>query len=169
MNVNSKISSKNNVAASESDVIPPPSCPTQQLPGTNPPKRILFVDDEPLLRQLHQEALSELGFAVELAENGAAAWDALQLQDYDLMITDNDMPKVTGVELLEKLHAARIALPVIMVSGTMPTEELKRPEVLPVKATLHKPYAIADLLKTVNCILSGHQSCANNSPRSYAS
>jgi DNA-binding response OmpR family regulator len=158
MNAKSKISSKNNVTASESYVIPPLGCPPQQLPETNPPKRILFVDDEPLLRQLHQEVLSESGFAVELAENGSAAWDALQLHNYDLMITDNEMPKVTGVELIEKLHAARIALPVIMVSGTMPTEELKRPELLPVKATLHKPYAIADLLKTVNCILSAPQS-----------
>ena len=120
---------------------------------TNFPRRILVVDDEPLIRQLHQEVLSEFGFIVELAANGAAAWDALQLHHFDLLITDNEMPQMTGVELLEKLHVARIALPVILVSGTMPAKELKTPELLCVEATLHKPYAIADLLKTVNRIL----------------
>jgi DNA-binding response OmpR family regulator len=69
------------------------------------------------------------------------------------------MPNVTGVELLEKLHAARIALLVIMVSATMPTEELKRHELLPVEATLHKPYNIEDLLKTVKNILHGPKTC----------
>ena len=46
----------------------------------------------------------------------------LQLNGYDLLITDNKMPKVSGVDLLNKLYAARMALPVITVSGTMPTE-----------------------------------------------
>jgi CheY-like chemotaxis protein len=137
---------------------------TLQPTRTNFPRRILVVDDEPLIRQLHKEVLSEFGFIVELAENGAAAWDALQLHHYDLMITDNEMPQMTGVELLEKLHAARIALPVILVSGTMPSEELKHPELMCVEATLQKPYAIADLLKTVNKVLVAPKVAANNSP-----
>ena len=126
---------------------------------TNFPKRILVVDDEPLIRQLNKEVLSEFGFIVELAENGAAAWDALQLDHYDLIITDNEMPHVTGVELLQKLHAARTVIPVILVSGTMPSEELKQPALLWVEATLHKPYAIADLVKTVNKILGAPKNC----------
>ena len=130
-----------------------------QLIKTNIPRRILAVDDEPLIRQLHKEVLSEFGFIVELAENGAAAWDALQLHHYDLIITDNKMPQVTGVALLEKLHAARIFIPVILVSGTMPSMELKQSELLCVEATLHKPYAITDLLKTVNQILGKPKNC----------
>ena len=126
---------------------------------TNSPKRILFVDDEPLIRQLHKEALSDVGYAVELAEDGAVAWDALQRQNYDLLITDNDMPKVTGVELLKKLHAARVYVPTIMVSGTMPTEELKQHQWPLVEATLNKPYAIGDLLNTVKNILNTSNIC----------
>jgi DNA-binding response OmpR family regulator len=129
-----------------------------QSTGTNLPKRILFVDDEPLIRQLHKEVLSDVGYAVELAEDGAAAWEALQRQNYDLLITDHEMPKLTGVELLKKLHAARVYVPTIMVSGTMPTEELKRHQWPLVEATLNKPYAIADLLNTVKNILSASES-----------
>ena len=129
-----------------------------QPTGTNLPKRILFVDDEPLIRQLHKEVLSDVGYAVELAEDGAVAWDTLQVDKFDLLITDHEMPKLTGVELLKKLHAARVYVPTIMVSGTMPTEELKRDQLLPVKATLSKPYAIGDLLNTVKSILSTSES-----------
>jgi two-component system, sensor histidine kinase and response regulator len=125
---------------------------------TNSPKRILFVDDEPLIRQLHKELLSDVGYAVELAEDGAVAWDALQRQNYDLLITDNDMPKLTGIELLKKLHAARVYVPTIMVSGTMPTEELKQHQWSLVEATLNKPYAIGDLLSAVKNILSTSES-----------
>jgi CheY-like chemotaxis protein len=63
------------------------------------------------------------------------------------------MPKLTGIELLEKLHAAGMDVPVIMVSGTMPTEELKRRQWPTVEATLNKPYFIADLLKAVKHVL----------------
>ena len=79
-------------------------------------------------------------------------------QNYDLLITDNDMPKLTGVELLKKLHAARVYVPTIMVSGTMPTEELKQHQWPLVEATLNKPYAIGDLLNTVKNILNTSES-----------
>ncbi len=130
----------------------------QSPAGTNLPKRILFVDDEPLIRQLHKEVLSDVGYAVELAENGAVAWEALQADKFDLLITDHEMPKLTGVELLEKLHAARVHVPTIMVSGTMPTEELKRHQWPLVEATLNKPYAIGDLLNTIKTILNTSES-----------
>jgi DNA-binding response OmpR family regulator len=125
----------------------------------NLPKHILFVDDEPLLRELHKEVLSDFGYAVDQAEDGAVAWNALQIHNYDLLITDHDMPHVTGVELLKKIHAVRIALPVIMVSATMPTEELKWHPLLPVEAILHKPYSLEDLLKTVKNIFCQPDIC----------
>jgi DNA-binding NtrC family response regulator len=133
--------------------------------GANLRKRILFVDDEPLIRQLHKEVLSDVGYAVELAENGAVAWDALQADKFDLLITDHEMPKLTGVELLEKLHAAGVYVPTIMVSGTMPTQELKRHQWPLVEATLNKPYAIGDLLNTVKNILAHPKVAAINSPQ----
>ena len=83
-----------------------------------PRHRILVVEDDADIRQLNTEALSQCGYHVDAAQDGAVAWDTLQASRYDLMVTDNDMPKVTGVELLKKLHAARLAVPVIMATGT---------------------------------------------------
>ena len=71
--------------------------------------RILVVDDEPLIRELCTELLDDPGYEVDTAENGAVAWDALQMKGYDLLITDNEMPQVSGIELVKKLQAAQMA------------------------------------------------------------
>jgi DNA-binding response OmpR family regulator len=120
---------------------------------TNPASRILVVEDDKDVREFNTKALSRSGYEVDTAEDGAAAWQALNTDSYDLMITDHIMPKLTGVELLKKLRAARMALPVIMATGTLPEEELTRYPWLRPAATLLKPYTVTDLLGTVKEIL----------------
>jgi CheY-like chemotaxis protein len=71
------------------------------------------------------------------------------LDSYDLLITDNDMPKVTGLELVRKLRAARMALPVIMASGTLPVHDPERSLWFQPAAVLLKPYRAEELLTTV--------------------
>jgi DNA-binding response OmpR family regulator len=120
---------------------------------TNPPPRILVVEDDDDIRMLNTEALLHSGYRVDAAEDGAVAWEALQLNDYDLLITDNQMPNVSGVELLYKIHAARIKLPTILVTGAPPTEELKRHPWMKVEAMLLKPFTFEEFLTTVKGIL----------------
>jgi DNA-binding response OmpR family regulator len=117
------------------------------------PACLLLVDDDPDIRQLTAEALSSAGHQVDTAEDGAAGWTALQANSYDLLITDHNMPKVSGVELLKKLRAAHMALPAILISGAMPTEELNRNPRLQIEATLLKPYTVEKLLGTVAEVL----------------
>lgn len=105
------------------------------------------------MRNLISSALVQSGYHVDAAEDGAAAWEALQVKDYDLLITDNNMPKVSGVDLLDKLHATAKALPVIMATGDAPEEEFNRRPWLQPAATLLKPFAIAELRETVQRIL----------------
>ena len=118
-----------------------------------PPYRILVVDDEACIRQLTAAVLTRSGYQVEAAEDGAVAWDTLQLSSYDLLLTDNNMPKVTGVELLKKVRAARMALPVIMATGSLPDEEFTRQPWLKPAATLQKPFTAEELLGTVQAVL----------------
>src|ERR1039457_4684287 len=92
------------------------TAPLQRQPNLR--QRILVVDDDPLIRRLNSEVLIYSGYRVDAADDGASAWDALLVNDYDLLITDNDMPKVTGVDLLKKVHATRMAMPVVMAAGT---------------------------------------------------
>lgn len=121
----------------------------------SPPHRILVVDDEPCIRQLNTKVLIDSGYHVDAAEDGAVAWDDLQVNSYDLLVTDNNMPKMSGVELIRKLHDARVALPVIMATAALPKEELTRYPWLQPVATLLKPYTAAEFLGTVKNVLCG--------------
>jgi DNA-binding response OmpR family regulator len=111
------------------------------------------AEDNRAIRQLNRRILTDSGYDVDAAENGEVAWDSLQLNSYDLLITDNDMPKLSGVDLLQKLFAASMALPVIMLTGRMPTKELKQQPWLEIEAMLLKPCAIDELLATVRNVL----------------
>jgi DNA-binding response OmpR family regulator len=120
---------------------------------TNPARRILVVDDDLVIRRLNTGVLAGSGYEVDTAEDGAVAWQALNAGSYDLLITDHDMPNVSGVDLLQKLCIAQINLPVIMVTGTFPEAEFsQRPWLLPA-VTLHKPYTRAELLGAVAEVL----------------
>jgi DNA-binding NtrC family response regulator len=111
------------------------------------------VDDEPLILRLNTQMLVGAGYNVDAAADGADAWDTLQLNCYDLMITDNNMPKVSGVELIQKVHAARMALPVIVATGASPTEEFARHPHLQPAAIMLKPYTSEEFLGTVRDVL----------------
>jgi DNA-binding response OmpR family regulator len=116
--------------------------------------RILVADDEKIVRRLHAEALMEQGYRVDTAEDGNVAWQAISTTHYDLLITDNRMPNVSGLELLEKVRAARMNLPVIMATGTLPAEEFVREPWLAPDAMLLKPYTINAFLEKVKEVLS---------------
>ena len=116
-------------------------------------RRILVADDEPEIRLINTAMLTQGGYKVDAAEDGYAAWEALTANGYDLLITDHSMPKVSGVELLRKLHAARMTLPVIMATGAVPSHEFVREPWLQPAAVLLKPYTSSELLGTVEGVL----------------
>ncbi len=120
---------------------------------TNLPRRILVVDDDPWFRHLNSDILALHGFAVDVAENGAAAWDAIQLTKYDLLVTDNNMPELSGIQLVKKIFDAGIPLSAIMASGTVSTDELDRNQWFNIEAVLRKPYTTGMLLETVKNVL----------------
>jgi DNA-binding response OmpR family regulator len=120
---------------------------------TNPPQRILVVEDDGDMRRVNTEVLTQSGYHVDAAEDGAVAWNTLQLSRYDLVVTDNDMPNVSGLELLQKIHASGMALPVIMATGMRPQEEFTRPPWVQPAALLLKPYSFNDLRETVKNVL----------------
>jgi len=130
-----------------------PGAPTQTALQRHSPPRILVVEDDVDIRRLNTEVLIESGYKVDAAQDGAAAWSALQLFDYDLLITDNNMPTVTGVELIKKLRSEDMTLPVVLMSGTMPTEEISQHPWMQIQAMLLKPYSVAELLRTVKEVL----------------
>jgi len=127
--------------------------------------RILVVEDESDIRNLNTEVLTQCGYRVDAAENGSVAWETIQSQGYDLVLTDYDMPKATGVDLVRRLRAARMVLPVIMCTGTLPMEEFTRYPWLQPAAMLIKPYTLDELLGTVRqVLLSANGSSRQSTP-----
>lgn len=122
-------------------------------PGAVLRQRILVVEDEPVLRRLNTEVLVYSGYQVDAAEDGRAAWDALQVNAYDLMVTDHKMPNLSGVDLLKKARAAHLALPVIMATGSLPDWSFTAYPSLRPTAVLLKPYTFEELLNTVKDVL----------------
>lgn len=82
--------------------------------------RILVVDDDPSIRHLLTVILMGAGYHVDAASDGGQAWDILQGHSYDLVITDNNMPNMTGLELLQKLDFEGCESSVIMAAAFTP-------------------------------------------------
>ncbi|MEL6553422.1 MAG: hybrid sensor histidine kinase/response regulator [Cyanobacteria bacterium J06621_11] len=81
-------------------------------------KKVLVVDDSMTVRAMEKKLLQNQGYAVDIAVDGADGWNAVRTQNYDLVITDIDMPRLNGIELIEKLRDYKPTqkLPVIVVS-----------------------------------------------------
>ena len=120
----------------------------------SPSQRVLVVEDESDRRQLNTDVLIDAGYQVDVADDGTTAWAALQLSQYDLLITDQFLPKLSGVELLKKIHDARMSLPVIMVTEILPTWEFALHPCLQAATMLRKPYSMGKFLGTVKSVLA---------------
>ncbi|MFZ0825806.1 MAG: response regulator [Verrucomicrobiia bacterium] len=115
--------------------------------------RILVIDEDNDLRQLYTEALVRPGYHVDAVEDGATGWEALQANNYTLLITEHSLPKLTGIELVRKLRAARMALPVVLAAARLSKVELALDPALQLAAVLPKPFYISQLLETVKTVL----------------
>lgn len=120
----------------------------------NPCPRILVAEDDLEIRRLYLKIFMRAGYRVDTVANGQAAWNALESArrehcGYDLLITDNTMPEMTGVELVAKMRSARNHLPVIMASGTAP----ENVDGLCLAAILDKPVSLSSLSQTVDEVL----------------
>jgi DNA-binding response OmpR family regulator len=118
-----------------------------------PRRRILVAEDDAAIRRINTLVLTSSGYHVDAAEDGEAAWNALQRTTYDLLVTDNDMPKLTGVQLIQKLQAACMPIPVIMATGKLPPEDFSLPHQLQPAVTLLKPYSFEELVTAVKAVL----------------
>ncbi|MEW6621984.1 MAG: response regulator [Bacillota bacterium] len=82
----------------------------------NSGKKILVVDDSEMVRNFHSYIIKMFGFQVETAENGAVALEKLLCGGYRLLVTDINMPRMDGYELIRNVRDMGIPIPVIVVS-----------------------------------------------------
>jgi signal transduction histidine kinase len=132
--------------------VPPPVYSISKAESGN--ERILWVDDEPQMLRMGKRTLSQLGYIVTVAETGQ---EAIQIfnqnpNGFDLVITDYNMPGMTGCELAQTLKHIQSKLPVILVSGygdTISPEEIERSGI---QLFLNKPVPVESFGRTIRSI-----------------
>ncbi|MEI6125106.1 MAG: response regulator [Pseudomonadota bacterium] len=114
--------------------------------------KALVIDDEPILRQLIKLNLESLGLAVETSVNGAEAFGLLQRFDYDLVVSDINMPLMNGIQLY-RLIAERLPHLTgrfVFCTGSGVEHEIFFKESN--RPLLYKPFTLTDFKKAVACI-----------------
>ncbi len=123
-------------------------------------ERILLVDDEEIILQTEKEILGHLGYKVESINSSVAALEAVitNPDSYDLVISDMNMPNMTGDQLAQKILNVRSTLPIIICTGFSSKVTPETVKSIGVKALLMKPIIKSKLASTVRNVLDGVKS-----------
>ena len=115
---------------------------------------ILVVDDDVFIRKIVQDRLKMEGYTVTTAEDGKAGWEKFLDNTYQLIITDINMPKINGIELLNKILATKIKVPTVVMSGGLSKDMESLVKETGASAFLRKPFSIRDLVNVVSSKLN---------------
>jgi ATP-dependent Lon protease len=112
--------------------------------------RVLVVDDEEMARSNIRHVLSKLGHAVDTAVNGIEALSKMDAEEYDLVVTDLKMEKMSGVELLQSIKQSAPHTDIIMVTGYATVDSAVDALTKGAAYYLSKPFKIDELRSVVN-------------------
>lgn len=120
---------------------------------------LLLVDDEPGLREAVSAYLEDSGFTVKVAANGKEAWQSIEADRPDLVISDIMMPQVNGYEFLQKIRSDErfLSLPVIFLTARGMTSDRIKGYQSGVDAYIAKPFDPEELVAIVQNILKRKQ------------
>ncbi len=126
------------------------------LPGGN--EQILFVDDETSIVELHEQILESLGYSVEAFDSSIDAWELFssEPEKFDLIITDQTMPHMTGSELAEKMLQISPGMPIILCTGHSSVIDENAAKKIGIKSFLMKPVDKRMLAGTIRNLLDGN-------------
>jgi DNA-binding NtrC family response regulator len=121
---------------------------------SEPPKTVLVVDDDPMVRDVETQVLRVEGYKVLAAEGAAEALRlARETEAIHLLITDFSMPEVDGLELTRRFRAVHPKTPVLLVSGTLPLSHFRTEPELGRFDFLAKPFQFSELLHKARTLL----------------
>jgi two-component system, OmpR family, alkaline phosphatase synthesis response regulator PhoP len=120
-------------------------------------KRILLCDDEIHILRAAEFKLKRAGYDVRIASDGEEAWEAIQAQKPDILVTDCQMPRLDGIGLVQRIRTnpATAELPVFMLTAKgfeLSHEQLA--SMWNVMAVIAKPFSPRDLLQRVQAALA---------------
>lgn len=123
--------------------------------AVNTNMRVLIVDDFSTMRRIIKNILRQLGFSnIVEADDGAAAWEILTKDQIDFIISDWNMPQMTGIELLRKVRASEEFgdIPFLMVTAEAQQENIIEAVQAKVSNYIVKPFTAETLGQKINKI-----------------
>lgn len=127
----------------------------EEYMAVNTNMRVLIVDDFSTMRRIIKNILRQLGFNNILeADDGTSAWDVLNKDQIDFIISDWNMPQMTGIELLRKVRASEefADLPFLMVTAEAQQENIIEAVQAKVSNYIVKPFTAETLGQKINKI-----------------
>lgn len=120
-------------------------------------ERILFIDDEEILAEMGQVVLERLGYRVTVRKSSIEALNTFQNQpdQFDLVITDQTMPGMTGSDLARRMLQIRPGMPIILCTGYSSTMSEEKARSLGIKGFAFKPLAKNDLAALIRKVFDG--------------
>lgn len=141
------------------DTVPGPTASVKKAQNTGKAARILLVEDQDSVRDMMLKMLSRLGYETQSCTSGLEALDILRENpgEFDLVITDENMPKMTGTELVHQVHFDFPDIPFIMLTGyaQQQLEEIAKDHPA-IKAILKKPLSKEIISQQVSSVLAAH-------------
>jgi len=117
--------------------------------------KILIVDDFSTMRRIIKNLLRDLGFNnTQEADDGQTAWPMLQTGNFDFLVTDWNMPIMTGIELLKKVRGDEnlASLPVLLVTAEAKKEQIVEAAQAGVNGYVVKPFTAITLKEKIDKI-----------------
>ena len=116
--------------------------------------KVLIVEDNFIQHILLSDYLQELGYEVEVVENGLLFWGYLEAFAPDLIVMDLKIPQVSGFDLLEEMVRQRITIPVIVFSAYSFSDDIQKALSLGVKQYIVKPADIESVARAIARLLT---------------
>jgi DNA-binding NtrC family response regulator len=117
-------------------------------------RRILVVDDQESMRTLLQDMLEVIGYEVTLSEGGDQALSLVQSSNFDLVLSDLNMPGMDGAALLKAIKASLPELPVVIITGYGTFHTEKRVMKEGADGYISKPCTLSKIEKTISSVFS---------------
>ncbi len=127
---------------------------SRKIVKNNSSKIILLADDDENLRRVLEFQLTEAGYLVSAAQDGAAALEIFSNNDFNCVVTDLRMPKLSGLELLEKIKIANAEIPVIVITAFGEVETAVTAMKAGAFDYINKPFNRDEILLTLERALS---------------
>ena len=116
--------------------------------------KILLVDDETGIRNLLSEVLSGEGFDVKVAKDGLESLDRLEKDNFDLVITDINMPRLDGISMLKVMEREGRKEKVIIMSGSTVDRNTMNRDLPDIVDRINKPFKINKFLDVVTAAMA---------------